>query len=132
MNKKIIAGLVALVAVIAVMVIGYNVMKPGTSKGAKYVRIIVVSEDQSEKVYEVNTDAEYLQQVMDEADGLTYNGEDGDYGMMIDTVNDEKASFDESGAYWSFYVNDEYCNYGISEQPAMDGDVFKIVYTVGT
>lgn len=132
MNKKIIAGLVALIAVIAVMVVGYNVMKPGTSKGAKNVKIIVVAEDQSKKVYEVNTDAEYLKQVMDEADGLSYNGEDGEYGMMIDTINDVKASFDENGAYWGFYVNEEYCNYGIAEQPVADGDVFKIVYTIGT
>ena len=27
------------------------------------------------------------------------------------------------------YINGEYCNYGISEQPVADGDVFKIEYT---
>ena len=29
-----------------------------------------------------------------------------------------------------FYVNDEYCNYGVSEQPVEDGDKFSIVYTL--
>jgi hypothetical protein len=33
------------------------------------------------------------------------------------------------GAYWSFNVNGEYCNYGVSEQPVEDGDAFEIVYT---
>ena len=32
--------------------------------------------------------------------------------------------------YWSFYVNDEYCNYGIDSQPVHDGDKFRIEYTV--
>lgn len=70
---------------------------------------------------------------MDEAkeEGLTYSGTDGDYGLMVDTVNDEKAVFEEDGAYWGFFVNGEYCNYGIAEQPVADGDEFEIVYTVG-
>jgi len=130
-NKKVIAGLAALALVAAAMVIGYRYLKPGTQAGAKSVQILVVSEDESEKPYQVRTDAEYLQEVMDEAEGLTYSGTEGDYGLMIDTVNGETASYEENGAYWAFYVNDEYCNYGIAEQPAADGDEFKIVYTIG-
>ena len=30
---------------------------------------------------------------------------------------------------FGFYVNGEYCNYGVSEQPVEDGDEFSIVYT---
>ena len=48
---------------------------------------------------------------------------------MINTVNGETADFNTDGAYWSFYVNGEYCNYGISEQPVEDGDAFQIIYT---
>ena len=29
-----------------------------------------------------------------------------------------------------YFVNDDYCNYGISEQPVEDGDAFQIVYTL--
>ncbi|MDL2295739.1 DUF4430 domain-containing protein [Lachnospiraceae bacterium OttesenSCG-928-E19] len=130
-NKKIIGGLIALVAVIAILVVGYLFMKPETQKGAKSVEIVVVSADESEKSYEVQTDAEYLQEAMDEAEGLTYSGAESEYGLMVDTVNDEVASFDENGAYWAFYVNDAYCDYGIGEQPVEDGDEFKIVYTMG-
>lgn len=130
-NKKIIIGLVILVAVIAVLVIGYQFLKPQPMKGDKTVQVTVVSEDQTEKEYEVQTDAEYLQQVMDEAEGLTYTGIEGDYGLMVEKVNDEIASYDENNAYWAFYVNDEYCNYSISEQPVADGDEFKIVFTRG-
>lgn len=127
-NKKIIIGVIALVLAVGAMLIGYNLMKPKAQKGEKAVVLLVVSEDESEKTYEVQTDAEYLKDLMDELDGFTYAGTDGDYGMMVAEVNGEKASFDENGAYWSFYVNEEYCNYGIAEQPVADGDEFKIVY----
>ena len=73
--------------------------------------------------YELKTDAKYLKEAMDEAEGLEYSGTEGQYGLMIDTVNGVRADYTLDGAYWSFYVNDEYCNYGISEQPIEDGDV---------
>lgn len=130
-NKKIIIGLVILVAVIAALVIGYQFLKPQPMKGDKTVQVTVVSEDQTTKEYDVQTDAEYLQQVMDEAEGLTYTGTEGDYGLMVEKVNDEIASYDENNAYWGFYVNDEYCNYSINEQPVADGDEFRIVFTSG-
>ena len=31
-------------------------------------------------------------------------------------------------AYWGFYINGEYCSYGIDSQPVSDGDIFEIVY----
>jgi len=66
---------------------------------------------------------------MEEADGLTFDGDEGEYGMMVMTVNGETADYNVDQSYWSFYVNGEYCNYGIDTQPVADGDAFKIVYT---
>ena len=132
-NKKVILGVVAFLAVAVILGAVYYFTRPETSKGAKEVEITVVSKEGEKTEYQINTDAEYLQQAMDEAkeEGLTYSGTDGDYGLMVDTVNDEKAVFEEDGAYWGFFVNGEYCNYGIAEQPVADGDEFEIVYTVG-
>ena len=50
-------------------------------------------------------------------------------GCMVTEVNGETAIYEENGAYWGFFVNGEYCNYGISDQPVNDGDAFSIVYT---
>ena len=69
---------------------------------------------------------------MEEADGLEFTGTESEYGMMVETVNNVYADYTAEGAYWSFFINDEYCNYGIDTQPIMDGDAFKIVYTVYT
>lgn len=130
-NKKLIWGAIILAIAVAGFAIGYHLLSPATSQGAKQVEIVVVSADASETEYRVQTDAEYLQGVMDEVDDLEYSGTESDFGLMVDTVNGEVASFEENGAFWGFFVNEEFCNYGIAEQPVQDGDEFRIVYTQG-
>ena len=131
-KKKIIMGLVAFVAVIAAFLAIYFIFREKPVEGNKEIVIKVVSKDNEVTTYEVNTDAKYLKEAMDEAEGLTYSGTEGQYGMMIDTVNGVRADYTLDGAYWSFLINDNYCNYGISEQPIEDGDVCSIVYTPAT
>ena len=128
-KKKIIIGLVAFVAVIAAFIAIYFNFKEKPVEGSKEIVIKVVSVEDKVTTYELKTDAKYLQEAMDEAKGLEYSGTESQYGLMIDTVNGVRADYTLDGAYWSFLVNDEYCNYGISEQPIEDGDVFSIVYT---
>lgn len=130
-TKAKIAIVVAVVVLVAAMLLAYFLLKPGTTEGAKSITIEVVNPngDGSATPYRLNTDAEYLEQAMNEADGLTWSGYEGPYGMTVDTVNGVRADYTLDGAYWAFYVNGEYCNYGISEQPVNDGDVFSIVYT---
>lgn len=130
MNKKKIAGIAALIALIVVLGLVYNTFREKPVAGNKTVTLEVVNSAGETTKYEVQTDAQFLQEVMDEAEGLEYGGQDGEYGMMIDTVNGEVASYDVNGAYWGFYVNGDYCNYGIAEQPVEDGDVFQIAYTL--
>ena len=110
----------------------YSKFGPQTQAGTKEITIEVVNKAGESTIYELRTDAETLQEAMDEAKGLTYSGTDGAYGLMIDTVNGEKADYSVDQSYWGFYVNGEYCNYGIKEQPVADGDKFQIIYTIST
>lgn len=126
---KIALALGALVAVIALLIGVYAAFGAKPVTGSKNITIEVVNKAAESVVYELSTDAEYLRQAMDEAEGLTYDGTESKYGLMISTVNGEVADYSVDGGYWSFYVNDEYCNYGIDTQPVMDGDAFAIVYT---
>ena len=127
-KTKIIMGLVAFVAVVAAFIAIYFMFREKPVEGSKEIVIKVVDNNKETTTYELKTDAKYLKEAMDEADGLEYSGTEGQYGLMIDTVNGIRADYTLDGAYWSFYINDEYCNYGISEQPVEDGDVFSIVY----
>lgn len=129
-NKKVIIGVVALVAVIALVAVLYFVFREKPVQGAKAITIEVIDDQAQSKMYKVNTDAEYLHQAMDEAEGLEITGYDSDYGFVVEGVNGLVADFNNGGAYWSFYVNDTYCNYGVDSQPVEDGDAFVIKYEV--
>ncbi len=128
-NKKIF-GVVIAVVLIAAMAFAYFAFSEKSTEGQKQVTIEVVAKDETSTVYEVDTDAEYLLGAMEDAEGLTFQGEDGPYGMSISTVNGVRADYTLDGAYWGFYVGEEYCNYGVSQQPIADGETYRIVYTL--
>ena len=128
-GKKVLA--VAVVAVlVAALCFVYVSFSEKAVEGEKNITIEVVMADETSTVYEVDTDGEYLIDAMNEADGLTFEGEEGIYGLSISSINGVRADYTLDGAYWAFYVDGEYCNYGVSEQPIEDGDCFSIVYTV--
>ncbi len=134
-NKKIVLGLGIFIALIAIMVgVWMGTRQKPEKEGEKTpvtvemeVKIEVVNSQKESKIYELKTDAKYLQDVMDEAKekGLTYELDNG----MILKVNDERADYQADGAYWAIYVNGEYGSYGIAEQPVKNQDVFKLEYT---
>lgn len=128
--KKKIFTLAAIIVLVAALLGVYSVFREKAVAGSKEITIEVVDSKGESKVYELKTDAEYLEQAMEEAEGLTFAYDEGPYGASVHTVNDEKADYNTDGAYWGFNVNGEYCNYGISEQPVEDGDVFQIIYTL--
>lgn len=129
-NKKVLIGAAALIAVVAVLAVVFFVFREKPVQGHKNITIEVIDNTQSSMVYEVHTDAEYLRQAMEEARGLEFSGTESEYGLMIETVNGVTPDYSVDGAYWSFYVNGDYCNYGVDSQPIEDGDAFVIKYEV--
>ena len=129
-NKKKLLGLGALIIIIAAFALIYGKFSEKPVEGSKAVTIEVINSKEESTMYELQTDAEFLAQAMEEAEGLTFAYDEGPYGASVHTVNDEKADYNTDGAYWGFNVNGAYCNYGISEQPVEDGDVFQIIYTL--
>jgi len=129
-NKKIIAWAAALVAALALFAGAYKLLAPTPDEGSKTVVINVIDNNEQKTTYTVKTDAEYLKGAMDEAEGLTYSGEEGEFGYTLYTVNGVTADFNVDSSYWSIIVNGEYGQYGISGQVIADGDTFDIVYTV--
>lgn len=130
-KTKIIAALVAVLAVVAVFGLIYRFFGPRAQQGTKSYTVEVVGSDGSSKTYQGRTDAEYLSGLMDElqAEGdFSYEGTSSDYGLFITAINGETADYDKDGAYWSIYVNGEYGQYGADQQPVADGDAFRFVY----
>lgn len=128
-NSKIIIAVVVVVALIAVFVGVYLGTRPATSEGAKTITVEVVHKDASTKTFTYHTDEEYLGPVL-VAEGLV-EGDDSEWGLMITTVDGETADWSADGAYWAFYVGDQYASLGVDSTPVNDGDAFSLVYTVG-
>lgn len=129
-SKKIVIAGVIIAALIAIFAGVYFLLAPKANVGAKSITLTVIDDTGAETVYDVNTDAEYLVEVFDEVEGLTVEGDDGDYGLYINTVNGVTADFNADGAYWSIYVNGEVGMNGASSQPVVDGDTYSLVYEV--
>ncbi len=130
-GKKIAAAAVVLVAVAVLLGVVYVNFAPKPAAGDKHITIEVVDDREASVSYSVDTDAQYLRQALEETEGLTVEGTESEYGLMVETVNGVTADYESDGAYWAFYVDGEYCSYGVDQQPVEDGQAYRIVYTTG-
>ena len=128
-NKKLIVGVAVLALLVSLFEVMFFLFRRKAVQGAKSITIEVVDNNADSTMYDVHTDAEYLRQAMEEAEGLEFSGTESEYGMMVETVNGVTADWNVDQSYWGFFVNGEYCNYGIDTQPVADGDAFRIVYS---
>lgn len=128
-NKTLLIAAIVLFAAVVGMALLYPVFAPQTTAGAKAITIQVVDHQLNTTDYQLNTDAEYVRQAMEETKGLTYTGTEGQYGLMIMSVNGVTADWEKDHAWWSLYINDELANYSIDQQPIADGDVIRLQYT---
>ncbi|SHJ07253.1 DUF4430 domain-containing protein [Pseudobutyrivibrio xylanivorans] len=131
-TKKIIIGLVILAVLIGGFLLCYNKFAAKGTVGEKAIVIEVVDSNGISSEYDVNTDAEYLKDAMDELaasdSSFSFSGQEGDYGLMVEVINGEQAIYAEDNAYWALYVNGEYGQYGVTEQPVGDGDTYTWKY----
>lgn len=95
-------------------------------EGKITVQVEVKAEEQS-VTFTVNTDEKYL------GDALVghelIDGEEGQYGLYVKSVNGIVADYDVDQSYWAFYKNGEYMMTGIDTTEIADGEHYELVYT---
>ena len=91
--------------------------------GSVKITVIVVDVDGNETNFVVNTDKETVGDALLEQNLI--EGEDGDYGLYVKTVNGITADYDTDGTYWAFYVNGEYASTGVDSTPVNEGDTYE-------
>ncbi len=126
-NRKQILILVALVLAVALMAGLYFATRPQTQAGEKTFTVTVVHKDGSTKDFTYTSEEEFVGAVV-LAEGLV-QGEVGDYGLMVETVDGETAIYEKDNAYWAWYVGEEYAITGIDQTPITDGGVYQLIYT---
>ena len=75
-----------------------------------------------EEEFEIHTDKETVGEALLDA-GLIA-GEESGYGLYVKTVNGTTLDFDKDGAYWAFYINDEYAQAGVDSTSITAGETY--------
>lgn len=130
MNKKTLILVIALALVVAALAAVYFVTRPQATEGMKSFTVEIVHKDGTTKTETLKSDAEFLGEVLDEKGMIEY--EEGPYGKFILKADGEKAVFEEDGAYWGFFIGEEYAMLGVDQTPIEEGKVYRLVYTIDT
>ena len=126
-NKKLLAGVLALVLVVAALIGVYFATRPATSAADKTITATVVANGE-EEAFTIHTDEEYLRGALESIDLIA--GEESEYGLFVTTVNGITAD-DANQEWWCFTKGGESLNTGVDSTPIADGDAFEITLTVG-
>ena len=134
MNSKSVLSILSLVLIVA-MAFSFsacgndgNTDNAGTTDGSSKSFVFkVVDLDGTEKSFDIETEADTVGQAL--VDENLISGTDSEYGLMVDTVNGVKYDYNEDGAYWAFYVNDEYAQTGVDATDIVDGTTYSFVAT---
>lgn len=127
-NRKILIAVLVLVIAAAAMFGIYQFTRPEAAEGGKNISVTVVHGDESEKVFEYQTEEEYLAPVLT-GEGLV-EGEDGEYGLFITSVDGEQAD-EAKQEWWCITENGEMAQTSASELVIEDGDEFELTLTTG-
>lgn len=76
----------------------------------------------NETEFEINTDKTTVGEALIEL-GLI-DGDDGEFGLYVKTVNGITVDYDTDGKYWAFYVGDEYAVSGVDSTEIVEGETY--------
>ena len=126
MNKKLIIGIVAFVAVIGIMAGIWFATRPKAEDGQKTITVEVVHKDGTTNTYTIKTKADVLADAMNEQNLL---GED--FSGIYYTIDGETTDYSVDESWWCLYIDGEQSNDGANTAVVKDGSVYKWVYTIG-
>ncbi len=82
----------------------------------------VIDQEGEETEFEIHTDKETVGEALLEVGMI--EGEEGEYGLYVKTVNGITADYDADGVYWAFYINGEYAQTGVDTTPIVEGEEY--------
>ena len=105
---------------------GAEVQREGgeLGEGSKEFTLTVTDKDGNETQFEIHTDKEMVGEALQELNLI--EGEEGEYGLFVKTVNGITADYDTDGVYWAFYVNGEYATSGVDVTQITEGDSYAL------
>lgn len=89
----------------------------------------VVDLEGNETAFEIHTGKTVVGEALEEL-GLL-EGEEGAWGLMVNSVNGIAADWDADGTYWAFYINGEYAMTGVDVTDIDTTAAYSMVLTKG-
>ena len=130
MKKKQIIALIVFVGLMLAVFLVWNFTRPIPVQGMKTVTLEVIHGDGSSASFSVTTDAGTLGDALRSVDGLI-SGDDGPYGLMVNTVDGETADWNRDQSWWCLTRDGERLDTGVDGTVISDGEHYAFTYTVG-
>lgn len=119
--KKLISLILAVLTLISLTACGAAEEAEGPKVS---FTLIVVDGDGNETTHQIETTKTIVGEALFE-EGIA-KGEEGDYGLFITEVNGIYAEYNETGTYWSFYIDGEYAMTGVDKTEIVDGATYML------
>ena len=105
---------------------GAEVQREGgeLGEGSMEFALTVTDKDGNETQFQIHTDKKTVGEALQELNLI--DGEEGEYGLFVKTVNGITADYDADGVYWAFYVNGEYAASGVDVTQITEGDSYAL------
>ena len=128
-NKKILFGVIGLVAAIVVLALLYIAFRPKPEDvgGKKTITVTVVYEDKSTKDFTIKTNEDWLRGALEQEKLIS--GSESEWGLYVTVVDGVEVDADKN-QWWAFYLGDEMLMTGVDTTPVNDGDHFNIILDV--
>lgn len=131
--KKILALILALAMTFALAACGGsnagNTDGDAQTPAGKTFTVVVTDLEGNETKFEYTSDAATVGDAL-LAEGLI-QGDVGEYGLYINTVNGITADWDKDQTYWAFYIDGEYAMTGVDATEITEGAVYGLTLTKG-
>ncbi len=96
-----------------------------SSETAKMTFTLVVCDlDGNETEKEIKTDKKTVGEAL-YSQGII-DGEQGDYGLYVKTVNGVTLDYKKDGAYWSFYIGENYASKSVDQTDIVSGETYML------
>lgn len=82
----------------------------------------VVTADGTKTVFNISTNKKIVGEALKEHKLI--DGEEGQFGLYVKTVNSVSYDYDKDKKYWAFYVNGEYASSGVDKTEIKKGESY--------
>ena len=119
--RKLLAllGCIVLIAALALTFCGCG--RNGKTE-TKAFQVVVTDLEGQETTFHYTSDKESVGEAL-LAEGLI-QGDQGDYGLYVKTVNGLTLDWEKDGKFWAFYIDGEFAATGVDQTPITDGSTY--------